>query len=274
MSALLTSEPTHEPIRQWVRFTLSEKLFRYAVWITIVTAIVQSLRTVEVIPEFLYDAPEQMGDMLQRMWPIDFGYFTSTVARALLETMHMATLGTLLSLVFAVPLGLMVASNLTQNPILNFVARVILVSSRSVNSLIWALLFVSIFGPGPLAGTLAIALRSVGFVGKLMGESIEQTPRGPIEALQASGASWFSQVWYGYWQHIKPAFLAIVLLRWDINVRESGVLGLVGAGGIGVALNTSLDLFQWPRVAMVLLSIFAVVVVIEVLVTQIRKRIL
>jgi phosphonate transport system permease protein len=201
-------------------------------------------------------------------------YFPQTVAAALLETLHMATLGTILSLLLAIPLGILVAGNVTKNRFLNFASRVLLVSSRSVNSLIWALLFVGIFGPGPLAGTLAIAFRSVGFVGKLMGEALEQAPRGPIEALQASGASWLSQISYGYWSHIKPAFWSIVLLRWDINVRESGVLGLVGAGGIGVALNTSLDLFQWPRVAMVLLSIFAVVVIIEVIVTKIRTKVL
>ena len=153
-------------------------------------------------------------------------------------------------------------------------ARVLLVSSRSVNSLVWALLFVAIFGPGPLAGMLAIGFRSVGFVGKLLGEAIEQTPPGPIEALQAAGASTTAQIWYGYWPQVKPAFWSIVLLRWDINVRESGVLGLVGAGGIGMALDTALNLFQWPRVAMVLVSVFAVVIAAEVLVTQARKRIL
>jgi phosphonate transport system permease protein len=274
MSAVLQPHPLPMADKTWVRHSFGERMFRYAVWLVMVAAIVQSVRTVEIIPEFLADAPEQMADMLKRMWPVDFAHFKTGIAKALIETLHMATLGTILSLALAVPFGLMVAGNLTQNRLLNFSARVVLVSSRSVNSLVWALLFVGIFGPGPLAGTLAIAFRSVGFVGKLMGEALEQTPRGPIEALQASGASWLSQVWYGYWQHIKPAFWSIVLLRWDINVRESGVLGLVGAGGIGVALNTALDLFQWPRVAMVLLSIFAVVVVIEVLVTKIRQQVL
>ena len=147
-------------------------------------------------------------------------------------------------------------------------------ASRSVNSLVWALLFVAIFGPGPLAGMLAIALRSVGFVGKLVGEALEQTPHGPIEALQAAGASKFAQIWYGYWPHVKPAFWSVALLRWDINVRESGVLGLVGAGGIGVVLKTAIDLFHWDRVSLVLITIFAVVVLAEVVVLQVRKRML
>lgn len=258
----------------WQRHTLTQRMLRYALWLFMVWALVQSLRHVEVIPEFLYDAPEQMGDMLTRMWPVDWSHYPDTIHSALMETLHMATLGTLLSLPLAVPLGLLMASNLTRNRALNFIARVLLVSSRSVNSLVWALLFVAIFGPGPLAGMLAIALRSVGFVGKLIAEAIEQTPRGPIEALQAAGASTLAQVWYGYWPQIKPAFWSVALLRWDINIRESGVLGLVGAGGIGMALDTALNLFHWNRVALVLLAIFAVVLIAEVVVLQIRKRVL
>lgn len=259
---------------QWQRHSLGQRLLRYGLWIAVVAAIVQAARTVEIIPEFLLDAPEQMGDMLGRMWPVDWAYFAEGVQAALLETLHMATLGTLLSLVLALPLGVMVAPNVTRSRALNFVARVLLVASRSVNSLVWALLFVAIFGPGPLAGMLAIALRSVGFVGKLVGEALEQAPRGPIEALQAAGATRFSQLWYGYWPHLKPAFWSVALLRWDINVRESGVLGLVGAGGIGVVLNTAIDLFHWDRVALVLVSIFVVVAVAEVVVLQVRKRLL
>ncbi|MGV3683244.1 MAG: phosphonate ABC transporter, permease protein PhnE [Acidovorax sp.] len=258
----------------WQRHSFTQRLLRYGLWLFMVWALVQSLRHVEVIPEFLYDAPEQMGDMLSRMWPVDWGHYPDTIHAALVETLHMATLGTLLSLPLAIPLGLLMASNLTRNRALNFIARVLLVSSRSVNSLVWALLFVAIFGPGPLAGMLAIALRSVGFVGKLIAEAIEQTPRGPIEALQAAGASTLAQVWYGYWPQIKPAFWSVALLRWDINIRESGVLGLVGAGGIGMALDTALNLFHWNRVALVLLAIFAVVLIAEVVVVQIRKRVL
>jgi len=260
--------------RTWQRYTLSQKLMRFGVWFAIVVAILQSLRTIEVIPEFLYDAPAQMGDMLQRMWPIDWKYYPKSVHEALVETLHIASVGTLLAMLLAIPFGLLVASNLTRNKALNFFARVVLVASRSVNSLVWALLFVAVFGPGPLAGMLAIAFRSIGFVGKLIGEAIEETAPGPIEALAAAGGTKSAQIWYGYWPQIKPAFWSIVLLRWDINVRESAVLGLVGAGGIGMVFDTALNLFQWDRVATVLVAIFAVVVIAEVVVTQVRKRVL
>jgi len=143
-----------------------------------------------------------------------------------------------------------------------------------VNSLVWALLFVGIFGPGALAGTLAIAFRSIGFVGKLLGEALEEANAGPIEALVAAGAPWTSRMTFGYWPQVKPAFWSIALFRWDINVRESAVLGLVGAGGIGMTLDSALNLFQWNRVALILIAILAVVILAEIAVTQVRRRIL
>jgi len=260
--------------KTWTRFSPIERTARFLFYIVTVAVIVVSLQTIEVIPEFLLDAPEQIGDMLNRMWPPDVTYYPSTIHEAMLETIHIATLGTLLAIVMAIPIGVMVAENVTQNKALNWFARLILVSSRSINSLVWALLFVAILGPGPLAGAFAIAFRSIGFIGKLFGEALEESAPGPIEALRTTGAPWFSIMTMGYWPQVVPTFWAIVLFRWDINLRESAVLGLVGAGGIGVALNTALELFYWDRVSMVLLSMLVVVAVVEVLVTQIRKRII
>lgn len=260
--------------REWRRFTPAQRAARFAVYLGLVAAVVVSARTIEIIPEFLYDAPAQLQDLFQRMWPVDWAHYPEGVHAALVETLHIATLGTLLTLLMALPLGLMAARNVTPWAPLNYFAKLVLVASRSIDALVWALLFIAIFGPGPLAGTLAIAFRSIGFVGKLFGEACEQAHRGSIEALQASGAPWLSVLRYGYWPQVKPAFWGLALLRWDINVRESSVLGLVGAGGIGVALNTAMNLFQWQRVAVVLLSIFAVVILAEIVVTQIRKRVL
>ena len=260
--------------RAWRRFSSGQRLARFAVYLVLVAAIVVSVQSVEIIPEFLADAPEQVGDLLARMWPVDWAHYPGTVNDALIETLHIATLGTLLSLVLALPVGVLAAHNLVPSTPVNLVAKLILVSSRSVNSLVWALLFVGIFGPGALAGTLAIAFRSIGFVGKLFGEALEEAHPGPIEALTAAGAPWWSRMTYGYWPQVKPAFWSIALFRWDINVRESAVLGLVGAGGIGMALDTALNLFQWPRVAVILVAIFAVVIVAEVVVTQMRKHVI
>ena len=260
--------------RKWQRFTRAERLARFAVFLGFAVAFSVSIRTVQVIPEFLYDAPAQISDLLVRMWPMDLGYYRQGIHESLMETLHIASLGTLLAILMAVPVGVMGANNIVHIPLLNWLSKLILVSSRSVNSLVWALLFVAIFGPGALAGTVCIGFRSVGFVGKLFAEALEEVNPGPIEALTAAGAPWSAIFLKGYWPQVAPAFWAIFLFRWDINVRESAVIGLVGAGGIGMVLDTALNLFHWDRVSVILLSIFTVVILAEFVVTAIRKRII
>ena len=261
-------------VREWERFTLREKLARYAVYLVTVVAVVWSARYVEIIPEFLADAPAQTADLFKRMWPFDWPHYWKAVHVSLIETFHIATLGTLLAIVLAIPVALLAAKNITRSKVLNLFATFILVSSRSVNSLIWALLFVAMFGPGALAGVLAIAFRSIGFVGKLLAEALEEAREGPIEALVATGAATPSVLVKGYWPQVEPSFWAIALFRWDINIRESAVLGLVGAGGIGVALDASLSNLYWDQVGLILAVIFAVVIATEVFTSIIRKRII
>jgi len=260
--------------RLWQRFTPAERMARFTVYFAVVAAIAASLQTVQVIPEFISDAPEQMADMLRRMWPVAWGFYPEGVHEPLLDSLHIATLGTVFAVLMAVPVAFLAAKNVTPFAWVNYTAKVILVSARSVNTLIWALFFVAVFGPGALAGTLAIAFHSIGFTGKLLGEALEESNRGSIEALQAAGAPWLAVALKGYWPQVRPAFWGIVLFRWDINVRESAVLGFVGAGGVGMALDTALNLFQWERAAMILIAIFAVVLAAEVATTQLRKRIL
>lgn len=260
--------------RRWVRHDFGQRLGRWALWLAMVAALVWAVRSIEIIPEFLLDAPEQMADLLIRMWPPDLAHYYPSVHAALVETLHIASLGTLLGIGLAMPVALLAARNICRSRVLNILAQLILVASRSVNSLVWALIFVAVFGPGAAAGTFAIAFRSVGFVGKLLAEAIEESAAGPVEALEATGAPWPSRLLKGIWPQVQPAFWGIALFRWDINVRESAVLGLVGAGGIGVVLDDAINFFQWPRVATILLSILAVVVVAEVVVTRIRARLL
>jgi phosphonate transport system permease protein len=259
--------------RNWQRFTPLQRLSRFGFYLFTVAALVASLRTIDVIPEFLYDAPDQMADLMRRMWPPDLSYVGPTL-KGLVETLHIATLGTIIAIVMALPVGLLAARNVTPNLALNLFAKFVFVTSRSINSLVWALLFVAVFGPGPLAGTLAIAFRSIGFTGKLFAEALEESSKGSIEALSASGASKGAILLWGYWPQVRPAFWSIALFRWDINIRESAVLGIVGAGGVGVALDTALNLLYWDQVAVVLIAIFAVVVLAEILVTIVRSRIL
>jgi phosphonate transport system permease protein len=260
--------------RRWVRFTPIERALRTLFYIMVVAAIVWSVRTIEVIPEFLYDAPEQTADLFRRMWPFDWPFYAEAIHEALIETFHIATLGTILALAMAVPLSFIAARNFTRQPLLNAVAQFIFVSSRSVNSLIWALLFVAIFGPGALAGVMSIAFRSIGFVGKIFSEALEEVPKGPVEALTAAGAPQSMIVLKGFWPQAQPAFWSVALLRWDINIRESAVLGLVGAGGIGVALDAALNNLYWDQVGLILAVILVVVVLTEIVTSQIRTRII
>jgi phosphonate transport system permease protein len=264
-----------DPIaRQWRRFTRSERAIRLGVYVVTAVAFSAALRSIEIVPEFLQDTPAQVADLLVRMWPVDWGFLASTVVTAMVETIHIATLGTLATLVIAFPVGVLAARNIVANPAVRFAAKLCLVASRSVNSLVWALFFVAVLGPGALAGTVAITFRSIGFVGKLLGEALEEVAPGPVEAIVAVGAPWPSVFLKGYWPQVKPAFVSIALLRWDINVRESSVLGLVGAGGIGLVLDSAINVFQWRAVAAVLVAILVVVLVAEVAVTEVRKRVL
>ena len=268
------AQPGTALAREWSRFTPAERIARWLLWLGIVAALVWAVRTVEIIPEFLADAPEQMADLLVRMWPPDLAHYHPAVHVALVETLHIATLGTVFSFALAVPLALLAARNICRVPVLNTLAQLLLVSSRSVNSLVWALIFVAVFGPGAAAGTFAIACRSVGFVGKLLAEALEEAAPGPIEALQSAGAPWGHVMLKGVWPQVQPAYWGIALFRWDINVRESAVLGLVGAGGIGVVLDDAINFFQWERVATVLLAILVVVLIAEVVVTRVRAKLI
>jgi phosphonate transport system permease protein len=149
-----------------------------------------------------------------------------------------------------------------------------IVTSRSVNSLIWALLLVSIIGPGILAGTIAIALRSIGFCAKLLYEAIEEIDLDQVEAITATGAKKSQIMSFGIVPQIMPAFAGITVFRWDINIRESTVLGLVGAGGIGLQLQGSLNTLAWPQVSLILLVIFVAVIFSEWVSAVVRRAII
>jgi phosphonate ABC transporter permease subunit PhnE len=208
------------------------------------------------------------------MWPIDWAWYPKVVHPALVETLHTATLGTILAVAMAALVALLVARNITRSVVLNAIGRFILVATRSVHAMVWALFFVAVFGPGALAGTLAIAVHSIGFTGKFLSEAIEEAKPGPIEALTAAGASPLAILLKGYWPQVKPAFLAISVFRWDINVRESAVLGLVGGGGLGMALDTALSNLYWDQAGLVLFVIFMVVIVTEIVTAWVRGRII
>lgn len=259
--------------REWQRYTPRQRWLRLAGYIFVAAVTGWSLTTIDVFWPWLLDAPEQMGDLFRRMVPPDVSAWKS-IARALLETVNIATIATLIAVFMSLPIALIAAQNTTPNRATLWLGRFILVSSRSVNTIIWALLFVAIFGPGVLAGILAIIFRSLGFLGKLVGEAIEEIDREPIEALEATGASRAQVLLFGIVPQVTPTFFAVSILRWDINLRESTVLGLVGAGGIGLILQGAIDTFAWQTVSTILLSIIALVVAGEAMAAWLRDKII
>lgn len=222
----------------------------------------------------LSTAPEVGADIADRMWPPDLA-FLGTLARPLWDTFAMATLGTLLALLLGLPVAVLAARNTTPSPQLaRPLATLLIVASRSVNSLVWALLLVAIVGPGTLAGVLAIGLRSVGFVAKLTAEAVEEIDPRPVEALTATGSQPLVVWRWAIGPQVLPSLVATVLFRWEINIRESTVLGFVGAGGIGLQLNAAMQALEWAQVSTVLLVILVTVLGSEGLAARLRARII
>lgn len=230
--------------------------------------------TADTIWAFVWDAPTQASDIFGRMLPPRWEYANRLWA-PLWDTINIATLGTLLAIALGTPLGFLAARNTTPSVLgVRPLALLMIVSSRSINALIWGLLLVAILGPGVLAGIVAIALRSIGFVGKLLYEAIEEIDESQVDAIRATGASSAQVTAYGIVPQILPIFATICVFRWDINIRESTVLGLVGAGGLGLALEASLNVLAWPQVSVILLMILGTVVVSEWLTARVRKTII
>lgn len=251
------------PLVQAARFGAWLLLVAFAVWCF-------EVMTRETIWAFALDAPRQAADLLGRMVPPRWGYINEIWA-PLWETLNIATIGTLLALGMAMPVAFLAARNTTPSALfLRPLALFVIVSSRSINSLIWALLLVAIIGPGPFAGIIAIALRSIGFIAKLMYEAIEEIDASQVEAITATGATRGQVLVYGIWPQILPAFAGVSVFRWDINIRESTVLGLVGAGGIGLNLQASLNVLAWPQVTLIFIVILATVVVSEWVSAKVR----
>lgn len=221
---------------------------------------------------FVLDAGVQLQDMGARMFPPD-GSYLSALVRPLVDTVHIATLGTVLGIALAIPLAFLAARTTTPSErLLRPVALLALVTSRSVNSIIWALVLVVLVGPGLLAGTMAIALRSVGFVGKLVYEAIEEAPDLPVTAIRTTGASRAQSLAYGLVPHVLPTMAGVSVYRWEINIREATILGIVGAGGLGMALQASIDALAWSRVSVILGVILATVVLAEWVSARVRRE--
>lgn len=260
----------------WRRRTRAQSLAQWAGWLigTAVFVFCWQRISAETTWFFVWDAPAIAADIWTRATPPRWEYITQ-LGRPIWDTINIATLGTLLALCLAVPVAFLAARNTTPSAYLvRPVALLIIVSTRSINSLIWALLLIAIIGPGVFAGIMAIAIRSIGFCAKLLYEAIEEIDPKQVEAITATGASRWQVMAYGIVPQIMPAFAGIAVFRWDINIRESTVLGLVGAGGIGLQLQGSLNTLAWPQVSLILLVILVAVVISEWVSAKVRGAII
>jgi phosphonate transport system permease protein len=223
---------------------------------------------------FVWDAPAIASDILGRATPPRWEYI-DRLWWPIWDTINIATLGTIAALIMAVPVAFLAARNTTPSALfVRPIALLIIVATRSINSLIWALLLIAIIGPGVFAGIVAISIRSIGFCAKLLYEAIEEIDETQVEAITATGASRWQVMAYGIVPQIAPAFAGIAVFRWDINIRESTVLGLVGAGGIGLQLQGSLNTLAWPQVSLILLVILLAVVISEWVSAKVRGAII
>ena len=200
--------------------------------------------------------------------------FLASLGGAIWTTLKIATLGSLLAAILGAPLGFLSAKNMHAPWPVAWFARRLLDVCRSIHTLVFGLLIVGIIGLGPMAGILAIALHSMGTWGKLYAESIETLDMRPIEAVRATGATPIQVFLFAVWPALLPNFISNHLYIWEYNIRDSTVLGLIGAGGLGLLLSEAVSLFQWGRLATLLIAIVLMVVAFDALSRRIRASVL
>jgi len=223
-------------------------------------------------PELLRGLP-WIFDFLSRMLPPNPAFFERLVKPAL-ETIQIALWGTLFSVVMALPVCFLAARNLSPSPVVFQLTRQTLNGLRGINEIIFALIFVTAVGLGPFAGVLALSIHGAGMLGKFFAEAIEEIDAGPVEALRATGASPAMVVVFGVLPQVIPSWIAYTLYRFETNLRAGTILGIVGAGGIGFELYTSLKLFQYQDTASCVLVILVMVMGADYLSSKLRARIL
>ena len=233
--------------------------------------LVQAAIVTDARPQELLAGVHGMADLLRRSFPPNVSLWIQAF-RPTLETLDTALLGTVAGVVFAVPFAVLAARNTTPSPALYYLARASIALFRAVPDLVWALLFVSAVGLGAFPGVLALSVHSIGMLGRLFAEVIEDIDMGPVEALSLTGAGRIAVFTHAVVPGVAPSLLGIALYRLDENIRASIVLGFVGAGGIGFQLLSAMNLFLYRDVSFYLIVNFALVIAVERLSAALRKR--
>lgn len=215
----------------------------------------------------------QLGWISMMMIPPDPGTSLPIYLKALGETLSIALLGTTLAAIFALPVSLLAARNVVPN-ILRFPMRRFLDSIRGVDTLIWALVWINVVGLGPFAGVLAIAVSDFGAFGKLFSEAIEGADQKQVEGIRASGGSALHEIRFGLMPQVLPVIAGQVLYFIESNTRSATIIGIVGAGGIGLQLAEQIRVLEWQKVSFLILMILVAVAAIDFISGKLRFAII
>ena len=235
---------------------------RWAITVGVVVYLAAAFGTTDVNWGRVWEGLPRGARFLSAFFPPDFTTRWSEILDGMLESLWMTVVATAIGIVLSVPVGLGAAKNVAPAPVY-YLCRAFLAVSRSFQEIILAIFFVKFFGFGPFAGVVTLAVATIGFYGKLLAEDIEDMDPAQAEAVRATGATWLQWINYGIQPQVMPRMLGLALYRIDINFRESAVVGIVGAGGIGATLDTAFNRYEFDSAAAILLIIIAIVMLME-----------
>jgi len=256
---------------QWWRLPLIENpRLRWGLAIGVVVYLVLALSSVQVNWARVAEGSGRALNFLGAFLQPDFLSRQNDIIAGLMESLTMTLTSTVIGVLLAIPVGLGAARNIAPLPIYTL-CRAIIAISRTFQEIIIAILFVVMFGFGPFAGMLTLAFATIGFMAKLLAEDIEDLDWKQVEAVRATGASWWQTMNHAVQPQVMPRLIGLSMYRLDINFRESSVIGIVGAGGIGATLNTSLSRYEYGTSAAILLIIIAIVLMSEYASSHVRR---
>ena len=248
---------------------IKNQLLRWVLLIGLFVYLFLSVGSLEVNWNRIYEGLDRGAKFILGFMDPNFSGRWTDISEGIVESLVMTVISTVIGIAISIPIGFGAARNLAPLPVYLF-CRGIIALSRSFQEIIIAILFVAIFGFGPLAGVLTLSFATIGFLSKLLAEDIESIDKSQSEAIQATGSGWWQWLNYGIQPQVMPRLIGLSLYRLDINFRESAVVGLVGAGGIGATLNTAFDRYEYDTAAAILILIIGIVMLSEYISGYIR----
>lgn len=245
-----------------------------AIFVAALALFIFGLNELEFSPARMLAGVKQLGWIVMMMVPPDPGSSLPAYLVAMGETLSIALLGTTLAAVFALPVSLLAARNIIPSPWLRFPVRRFLDSIRGVDTLIWALVWINVVGLGPFAGVLAIAVSDFGAFGKLFSEAIEAADKKQVEGVRAAGGSPLHEIRFGLLPQVLPVIAGQVLYFIESNTRSATIIGIVGAGGIGLQLAEQIRVLEWQKVSFLILMILVAVAAIDFISSRLRFAII